>query len=316
MRRSVRDVRVGVFVAGAMAFLIVALSVLGGIKLWKSSRVYHIRFEESVAGLDKGSPVRLKGVKVGAVEDLRIPKDDITKVEVTIGVDKDTPMKTDTEATIASVGITGLRYIELIPGSVNAPDLPSGSTIVGKESFLSAVTGTAETAVLKAEILLDNLLAITNERNRELIDKVLREVAATVRENSGDVAATISEFRATATELRQTVGELREAVEENREDFSSVMANMSAITDDAKPFFDKLGQKATIDRMEVLLRDGSELATRLNTLVGDNQYALDRTLQNLQESSKNLNEFSRSIRARPSLLLHGAAVQQRAVDLK
>jgi ABC-type transporter Mla subunit MlaD len=105
-------------------------------------------------------------------------------------------------------------------------------------------------------------------------------------------------------------------VEENREDMRTTLANMSAITDDAKPFFKRLGDERTIEQMDTLLREGSELAQRLNTLVGDNEYALDQTLLDLQESTRNLNEFTRSIRARPSLLLRGAAVRPRNVDYK
>jgi ABC-type transporter Mla subunit MlaD len=314
MRRSTRDVRVGVFVAAAMAVLITALSVVGGLKLWKSSRVYHIRFEESVAGLDKGSPVRLKGVRVGTVDDLRIPPEDISMVEVTISVSRGTPIKTDTEATIASVGITGLRYIELSSGTVEAPDLPSGSTITGTESLLSAMTGTAETAVVKAEVLMDNLLAITSEENREVLERVIRDVAETINENKDDVDATVREFRETATDLRATMEDLQALMEENREDIRTSFANLNAITSEAMPFFEHLGDERTIERMDTMFREGSELARKLNALVGDNQYALDQSLLNLQESIRNLNDFTRSIRARPSLLLHGAAVRPRSVD--
>jgi phospholipid/cholesterol/gamma-HCH transport system substrate-binding protein len=316
MRRSVRNVRVGFFVAAAMIVLITALSVVGGIKLWKSSRVYHIRFEESVAGLDKGSPVRLKGVRVGTVDGLRIPPDDITKVEVTISVSRGTPMKTDTEATIASVGITGLRYIELTSGTLEASDLPSGSTIIGTESFLSAMTGTAETAVLKAEILMDNLLAITNDENRQTIERVLKDLSKAIGENAGDVSATISEFKELVTSLREMSDELQAALEENREDMRTTLDDMSAVSSDARAFFEYLGREKTIERMDTMFREGSELAQKLNALVGDNQYALDQTLMDLQESTRNLNEFTRTIRAKPSLLLHGAAVRPRSVDHK
>lgn len=316
MRRSARNVRVGVFVAAAMVLLITALSVVGGVKLWRSSRVYYIRYEESVAGLDKGSPVRLKGVRVGTVDDLRIPPDDITKVEVTISVRRGTPIKTDTEATIASVGITGLRYIELTSGTVDASDLPSGSTIPGTESFLSAMTGTAETAVLKAEILMDNLLAFTSDENREVAERMLKDLSVTISDNKDDVNATVAEFRNLATSLRKTMEELEAALEENREDIRTTFDNMSTVTNDAKPFFEYLGREETIERMDNMFREGSELAQRLNALVADNQYALDQTLLDLQESTRNLNEFTRSIRARPSLLLHGAAVRPRSVDHK
>lgn len=314
MRRSTRDIRVGLFVAAAAVLLVTAFSVLGGLKLWTSSRVYYVRFDESVAGLDKGSPVRLRGVRVGTVEDLQIPLDDITKVEVTIGVDRGAPVKTDTEATIASVGITGLRYIELTSGTIAAPDLPPGSTIIAKESLLSAVTGTAETAILKAEILMDNLLAITSDENKELIHHVLRDLSSTISENTDDVTVTVAEIRELATSLSATMEELQAALEENREEVRSTIANLNAITSDVRPFFEYLSDEESIEHLDTMLSDGSELVQRLNTLVGDNQYALDQTLLDLRESSRNLNEFTRSIRAKPSLLLRGAAVSSRSVD--
>ena len=87
-----------------------------------------------------------------------------------IAVDKGTPIKTDTEATIASVGITGLRYIELTSGTVDAADLPPGNTIRSRESLLAAMTGTAETAILIAVVLVNNLLALTSDENKELIN--------------------------------------------------------------------------------------------------------------------------------------------------
>jgi len=44
MRRSSRDIKVGLFAAAAMAVLVVCLAVLGGVKLWSASNIYHIRF--------------------------------------------------------------------------------------------------------------------------------------------------------------------------------------------------------------------------------------------------------------------------------
>jgi phospholipid/cholesterol/gamma-HCH transport system substrate-binding protein len=313
MRRSARDIKVGLFTAAAMAVLIVFLAVLGGVKMWSASNVYHIRFEESVAGLDKGSPVRLKGVRVGTVDDLKIPPDDITKVEVTISVDKSTPMKVDTDATIASVGITGLRYIELIPGSVDADDLPSGSSIVGTESFLASISGTAETAVLKGEILIDNLLAITSSENRDLLERFLADLSAVVRNNRGEIAELVKEARAMSVSLTESSDELRTALEENREDLKGAMVALNEVMTSLKPFAQFAGDEETIARLNELIYNGSELALRLNTLVGDNQYSMDQTLIDFRESARNLNDFTRSIRARPSLILRGAAVGPRVV---
>lgn len=314
MRRSSRDIQVGLFAAAAMAVLVILLSVLGGLRIWKPSKTYYILFEESVAGLDKGSPVRLKGVKVGTVEDLKIPQKDITKVEVTIAVNADTPMKKDTDATIASVGITGLRYIELKPGMPDSPDLASGSTIIGTESFLSSISATAETAVLKADVLIDNLLALTSEDNREMVRRVLHDLTEIVHGNTDEVAATIEETRRLATSLRETTDEILAVMKENREGIRAVIENVDEMTRNSEPLFTYLGQEETIRKLDDLVNNTSELALRLNTLVGDNQYTLDQTIVDLRESSRNLNDFMRSIRARPSLLLRGDAVGPRVVQ--
>jgi len=314
MRRSTRDVKIGIFAAAAMTILVVFLAALGGMRIWKSNKVYHIRFEESVAGLDKGSPVRLKGVRVGTVQNLRIPRDDITTVEVTIDVSKDTPIKTDTDATIGSVGITGLRYIELMPGSVDAPDLPPGSTIIGTESFISSISGTAEAMVLKGEVLIDNLLALTSDENRRVMERIIRDVSGIIHDNRDEVGRTVAETRDLAENLKLTVEELNALLEENRDGLREAVANLNEIAEKAKPVVAYLSDEDTIRKLDDLVTNGSELALRLNTLVGDNQYTLDQTLADLRESSRNLNEFTRSIRTRPSLLLRGAAVGPRVVE--
>lgn len=314
MRRSSRDIKVGLFAAAAMAILVVFLAVLGGIKMWAPSNIYHIRFEESIAGLEKGSPVRIKGVKVGTVDDLHIPHDDITKVEVTISVDADTPMKTNTGATIGSVGITGLRYIELLPGEAEARDLPPGSTITGTESFLSSISGTAESAILKAEVLIDNLLALTSDENRELVVDMAKQISTLIRENSDDVSGMISEARGLTEGLRRSTEEISTMLEENREGLKTVIENMNEIAESSRPFFAYIGDEETIRKLDDIVRNSNELTLRLNTLIGDNHYALDQALVDLRESSRNLNEFTRSIRMRPSLLLRGAAVGPRVVE--
>ncbi len=314
MRRTSRDIKVGIFVATAMAILIGFLTILGGLRIWQPSKVYHIRFEESVAGLDKGSPVRIKGVKVGTVQRLHIPGDDITTVEVTISVDKATPIRQNTEATIGTVGITGLRYIDLMPGSADAPDLPPGSTITGTESFLASISGTAESAIIKAEVLIDNLLEITSEDNRERIENVLHDVSTLLQENSGAVSELLVETRELAASMKQTSDEIHVMLEENKEEFALAIENLNEISESAQPMLAYLGDERTIREIDELIRNSRELSLRLNTLVGDNQYAVDQTLADLREISRNLSEFSQSIRARPSLLLRGAAVGPRALE--
>ena len=82
-----------------------------------------IRFTESVSGLSLGDAVRFHGVDVGTVRSIRLDRADPSRVEVDVRLRKETPVKTDTKATLALKGITGVVYVELDGGTPTAKRL-------------------------------------------------------------------------------------------------------------------------------------------------------------------------------------------------
>ncbi|WP_186441294.1 MlaD family protein [Desulfamplus magnetovallimortis] len=63
---------VGAFVLGAIALVVVGIVVFGSGALFAEKNVFVLHFSGSVKGLNVGSPVVLRGVKIGAVKDIRI----------------------------------------------------------------------------------------------------------------------------------------------------------------------------------------------------------------------------------------------------
>lgn len=72
MKQKVSPALVGLFVLGAMLLLLVALFSFGGINLFDKPQRFIVYFNESIHGLDLGSPVKLRGVRIGRVVDLNI----------------------------------------------------------------------------------------------------------------------------------------------------------------------------------------------------------------------------------------------------
>src|SRR5262245_30717971 len=62
--------RLGVFVFVALALLFGILFLLGGRSLFQPTLVFETYFNDSVAGLDVGSPVRFRGVPLGQVSEI------------------------------------------------------------------------------------------------------------------------------------------------------------------------------------------------------------------------------------------------------
>jgi paraquat-inducible protein B len=79
MSKPVNKTMIGLFVVGAIALVVVAIGVLGSGKLFKVSVPYVMVFEGSVKGLNVGSPVVFRGVKIGSVSSIRMRADYATK---------------------------------------------------------------------------------------------------------------------------------------------------------------------------------------------------------------------------------------------
>jgi len=109
---------------------IIVLSVAAAIfAVWLGSPgrhddvLYRIRFPDSVSGLTAGDSVKYRGVDVGTVKTITIDPDNSRLVLVEVRLRKETPVKTDTRATLVMKGITGVVFIELNGGDPAAQTL-------------------------------------------------------------------------------------------------------------------------------------------------------------------------------------------------
>jgi len=79
---------------------------------------------DSAPGLEKNSPVRIAGVRVGNVEKIGLEQG---KAKVTFRLPSEVVLYKDAKAYIKSEGFLGEKYVEISPGTVGAPRLePNG----------------------------------------------------------------------------------------------------------------------------------------------------------------------------------------------
>lgn len=92
MKTKVSPTLVGLFVLGALVLGIVALFSFGGIHFLEKPQKFMVYFDESIHGLDLGSPVKLRGVRVGRVVSLNVrysPKTNQSVVAVVCELNRD-----------------------------------------------------------------------------------------------------------------------------------------------------------------------------------------------------------------------------------
>ncbi|RXK53569.1 MCE family protein [Oleiharenicola lentus] len=84
MKTKLSPAAVGVFVIGAFAIGLIALLSFGGMSLFSKPHRFMVYFDESIHGLDLGSPVKLRGVRVGRVVDLAVHYDEAATKSVVV----------------------------------------------------------------------------------------------------------------------------------------------------------------------------------------------------------------------------------------
>jgi paraquat-inducible protein B len=75
MKTKVSPTVIGLFVIGAFVLGFVALLSFGGVNFFSKPQRFVVYFNESIHGLDLGSPVKMRGVRVGRVVDLNVRYD-------------------------------------------------------------------------------------------------------------------------------------------------------------------------------------------------------------------------------------------------
>ncbi len=91
----------------------------------------------AVDGISVGSEVRLAGVRVGSITDLRLNPQTFF-ADATIAVDQAIRLPTDSAILISSEGLLGGNYVELVPGGL--PDvLAPGDEIEDTQGSVSLV---------------------------------------------------------------------------------------------------------------------------------------------------------------------------------
>jgi phospholipid/cholesterol/gamma-HCH transport system substrate-binding protein len=164
-------------------FIIVFSVAAAIVAVWLGSTgrhddlVYRIHFNDSVSGLTVGDPVKFRGIDVGTVKSMSIDPGNSRLVLVDVRLRKETPVKTDTRASLALKGITGVVFIELNGGDPAAKTLlaatPEGEVpeIPSEKTGLKAMLDDLPTLVKKFSAIEDQVKKVATSVGG-LTDKV------------------------------------------------------------------------------------------------------------------------------------------------
>ena len=233
------------------AFVLILLFGGLGFLIWIghfSERViethYFTRFSGSVAGLDVNSNVLFGGIPVGHVTSVEVDPQDSALARVDILVKADTPIRTDSVATLAMQGITGGVLVEISRGTQTAQRLKAESEIPSAYSSLERLLSGAPELVTKANALLDRASTFLSTQNSAELARILTnldhltgELATSSDHVDGlltgadaavtQVTATALEIQKLTTDLRGSTGKLVTAADKAVDQIRALAGNFN-----------------------------------------------------------------------------------------
>ena len=194
--RMTNEAKTGVLVLVCVAALAVLILKVGNFTLMQKGYSLRARLHYT-AGVKKHAPVRLSGVDVGAVKDIRILYGDETVVELVLWLQDGVKIKLDSKAYVTTLGLMGEKYIEIKIGSASAGIAKDGDVIEGQdpvrlEELVEMGTKVAKDIGQMAKDIsrVASTVNQTVEGNRGKIDVIvdnLEETSEYIRDFSQDI---------------------------------------------------------------------------------------------------------------------------------
>ncbi|MBN1291854.1 MAG: MCE family protein [Candidatus Latescibacteria bacterium] len=316
MATKAQKVRLSIFLIASSVILLIFFLVLVGSRLFRKMDPYHVVYEGiSVTGLEPGAAVKYHGVQVGRVTGLSVK--DVGSIQVDIQVEHDTPIKTDTKATVEVVGITGLKYVELSGGSPDSDFLEIGNTIGAGQSLFDTITGSAEVILAKLELVLNNLnvmlgpettVSLQNaldsvSRVTSNMDTLLTDNRLSLTNSMAHLDTVMIQLAVSSKQISEIMTSINSIMQSN--ELKNTVSNVNHISERLKTQLDSLNIAETNNELRDLLANTNQMVVHYDLIGLRARNDILNSLSNLEEALNNLREATDVIRENPSVLLRG-----------
>ena len=194
------ETKLGIFTVVGLAVFGFSLYFLGGLSVTRTYDL-NVKFED-VSGLPIKAPIKLSGVEVGKVKQIKIENGDVI---VVAQINKDIPIHRGAQFSVVMTGIIGSKYLKVVQGDTAAAVYKNGDYLDGLN-----------------EVPLDVMVTQTMASIKEFVDSVNNQGAFGARLND-----TMAEVRQLSTNLNQMVATLRPYMTRTMENLDSASVRLN-----------------------------------------------------------------------------------------
>jgi phospholipid/cholesterol/gamma-HCH transport system substrate-binding protein len=322
MKIRTQQIRLGIFIFISILLLLTLIFFFAANKLFEKTDKYFVSYRGlSVAGLEVGSPVNYLGISIGSISDIFIDSKDVNVVIVEIALKPGTPIKKDAYADIVSMGITGLKAIEIRGGSNQAAFLNPGEYIKAGSSVTQEITGRASIIAEKTEKVINNLQLFTDPENMSKfsdaaqninllagqLNKTVNTIDTLLTDNRAELNEIVSSAKVVIDNLNVSSRLFKESISSiNRIVQSDTIQQIVNNAHDISQHLRETDLKLFIDNLAAVSDQTSKLLYSLDENIDKNSQELSESIRLLRITLVNLEELSYKINSDPSILVRGS----------
>ena len=269
METEGRYTLVGTLVLAVVVLMTLAIVWLTGAADRIAYQTYSIYFKhQSLDGLAVGSPVKMRGIKVGVVAGYRFAKGGDEAVSVTARIDEGVPIHQGAVAYIKRNLVTGIATVEINNGLSGSPMLSEPAEgerypviAEGSSDIDKVATAFSQLSVNGAQAL-DKMNTLMSDENQRAIKQTLAnfsELTSYLAANKENLNTTTQGIREAASDIRQAGVSVSQAANRIEGSVVGVSKNADATLTEAKETFGKLQMDASLisERIQQLAETGT-----------------------------------------------------------
>lgn len=303
-----KEVKVGIITTIGIGCFIYGFSFLKGKNFFSTQRKFYAVYH-NIDGLVEANPLMINGFKVGMVGEIKLSKDSINNVLVTLLLDNDVQVPKNSIAKVISSDILGSKAVELIlgKGKVYAK---SGDTLQAaqEDNLKQAVNKTIAPLQKKAESLIasiDSVMIVVqqvfNESARQNLAKSfesIKNAISSLQTTSFRLDTMIVNERLKISSILTKVNQLATMLGSNSDKLSNVINNFSSISDSLA----KSKLTSTINNADLALSQASAIMTKINKGEGTMGLLInnDSLYRKLDKSADDLEKLLKDVRVHPN----------------
>jgi len=298
------ELKVGSFALIIIALLTYMTFKVGGFE-WVKKKGYVIYAEfKNIGGLDEKTRIKIAGVDAGIIERIELRNG---KARLTLRIDRNVVLYSDTSAGIKSTGLLGDKYMELKVGS-QPPELKDGDTIKNVVEIVDIDDLVRNLTEVSANI--NNFASALNESVGTPEGKAaLKESILNLKDITAGLKDTISvndkKMRTALDNINNFITSIHDLVEKNREPLTATIGNVkdfsASLKEDGPQLVADLGKaseelKAMIEENRPSIKSATESIDTISKKIADGEGSLgklvkdDRLYESLNKAADGVNK--------------------------